>query len=574
LVKGKHLPWIDHELISLFRQRDKAWSIFRRTRANADWEVYRQLRNMSKTKTRNAKSNYYRDSLSNDSMNPKQFWKKIKTITNTSDKHCINQIRVSNTILHDPLSIAEAFNHHFSSVCSTLISKSDLGTGLLNNALPNHSSFYFRKIQPDEVQNAINELKGNSGAGLDGLDNKLIKLASHILMYPLTDLFNLSLSSCELPAIWKCARITPIHKGGDVLDLNNYRPISIICSTAKVFEKLIYNQLSHFLSANNILSPFQSGFRSNHSTSTALLKFTNDVFSAADNGELTGAIFIDLTKAFDLVDHYLLLDKLYAIGLSKNAVLWFSSYLHNRKQCVILHGKKSNLLIQQRGVPQGSTLGPLLFSIYVNNLPSIFNNCCAQLYADDTVLYTSKHDLPQIQACLQYDFKILQDWLLYNKLLLNKTKTYLMIFGTRQKLKSETNACIITCSDGTPLPQVDKFKYLGVWLDSKLSFKIHIGHILRKVNYGINALYRSRNCFTYSVRKKLASQLILPIFDYCDVVYHNSVKSDLSRLKTAYNRLCRFVLGCPFLTHHCTMYSALNWPSLNTRRQIHWLQLN
>jgi len=253
--------------------------------------------------------------------------------------------------------------------------------------------------------------------------------------------------------------------------------------------------------------------------------------------------------------------------------LWFSSYLHNRKQCVILHGKKSNLLIQQRGVPQGSTLGPLLFSIYVNNLPSIFNNCCAQLYADDTVLYTSKHDLPQIQACLQYDFKILQDWLLYNKLLLNKTKTYLMIFGTRQKLKSETNACIITCSDGTPLPQVDKFKYLGVWLDSKLSFKIHIGHILRKVNYGINALYRSRNCFTYSVRKKLASQLILPIFDYCDVVYHNSVKSDLSRLKTAYNRLCRFVLGCPFLTHHCTMYSALNWPSLNTRRQIHWLQL-
>lgn len=135
------------------------------------------------------------------------------------------------------------------------------------------------------------------------------------------------------------------------------------------------------------------------------------MFCASENGELTGAIFIDLTKAFDFVDHYLLLDKLHDIGLSENAVLWFNSYLHNRKQCVVLQGSKSDFLTQDRGVPQGSTLGPLLFSIYINDLPSIFNNCSVQLYADDTVIYISKPNLPQLQASLQSDFIILQDWL-------------------------------------------------------------------------------------------------------------------------------------------------------------------
>ncbi len=152
---------------------------------------------------------------------------------------------------------------------------------------------------------------------------------------------------------------------------------------------------------------------------------------------ITGAIFNDLTKAAGFVDGYLLLDKIHGISLSNNAVLWFNSCLHNRKQCVIVKGNQSDLLIQQRGVPQGSTLGPLLFSIYVNDLPSCLINRHIQLYADDTVIYTSKPDLPQIQISLQSDFNILQDWLSYNKLLLKKTKSYIMTFVTRKKLKSK-----------------------------------------------------------------------------------------------------------------------------------------
>ncbi|KAK0147983.1 hypothetical protein N1851_012350 [Merluccius polli] len=170
------------------------------------------------------------------------------------------------------------------------------------------------------------------------------------------------------------------------------------------------------------------------------------------------------------------------------------------------------------------------------------------------------------------DFSILEDWLLQNKLLLNKNKSVVMIFGTNSKLKSISDSCKISCKDGTTLQKVDKMKYLGVWLDPTLSFKTHIDYMIRKVNCRINMLYRSRNCFTFSVRKKLAMQLIFPILDYCDVVYISAPKSVLVPLIKVYNRTCRFILECPYLTHHCLMYQSLQFPSPHARRQLHWFQ--
>ena len=571
-VKGEHLPWITTELISLYRQRDKAWAEHRKTKNNDDWEAYKQLRNQSKVKTRNAKSNYYSECLNKDFKNPKQFWNKIKSITNDKQKHLISQIRDGDTIVHDSLSVAKALNHHFSSVCSSLLPESSTNTLSASTSPSCSTSFSFRKITPAEVKKAILDSNGNSSAGLDGLDMKYIKLAANVLMFPLADLYNLSLSTNEIPNIWKHARITPIHKAGDVLDCNNYRPISIICAIAKILEKLVFNQLSEYLNTNNILSPAQSGFRPNHSTSTALLKLTNDIFTAAGKGQMTGAIFVDLTKAFDFIDRYLLLDKLHNIGLSRNVLLWFSSYLHNRKQCVVINGEHSDLVVQERGVPQGSTLGPLLFLIFINDLPSILTNSQTQLYADDTVIYTSKATLDELQTTLQTEFTLLEDWLLQNKLILNKNKSVTMIFGTKSKLKSNQGHCVVACRDGTPLQKVDKVKYLGAWLDNSLSFKTHIHNTVRKVNWRLSMLYRSRNCFTRTIRKRIVTQLILPIIDYCDIVYNTATKSVLKPLVKVYNRICRFILDCPYHTHHCSMYQSLQFPPLHIRRQTHWLQ--
>lgn len=566
-IRGQNLPWIKGELIGLLKQRDKAWGKFRKTRDSTDWNIYKELRNRCKTETRNAKASYFKNSLATDFKNPKNFWKKMNYLTNKSSKSSTTHISSNGQMVSEPVMIAEAFSHHFATIGQTMSGNSHYGPSLTQGR--SNSSFCFNIVSPFDVQRVIDGMRAGCSAGPDGLDIRFFKLASHVLSFPLADLFNLSLTTGEIPSSWKSARVIPLHKGGSTSDMNNYRPISIINSVTKIFEKLIFNQLSTYLTDHNILSQHQSGFRPGYSTTTALLKFTNDVMSAADSNMPSGAIFIDLSKAFDLVDHYLLLDKLHAIGLSRTALLFFNSFLHNRTQSVFFQGRESKFKLIDKGVPQGSSLGPLLFSIFINDLPQMCSDSQIHLYADDTVLYYSSANISHIQHTLQSDFNKVQQWFLSNKLLLNKEKSYSMLFCTRTSSLPSTNWSV-TLLDGTLLERVEEFKYLGVWLDSQLSFRHHINAISKKITGCLKSLYRSVDCFSQEVRKRIVTQLIFPILDYADVVYGNTPETHLHPLNVLYNSLCRFVLRCPYRTHHCTMYEALNWPAPKNRRKLHW----
>lgn len=565
-VKGRHLPWISPDLICLFKKRDRAWEKCKQSRDPTDREVYRQLRNHCKTQTRNARSNYYKDAFSQNWNNPKQFWKHLDHLLNKSNNDSINSVIVNDNVISDPLMIAQAFNAHFSQISSSLYSDYLVSSSSSNQT---DGSFSFSRIQPSEVFQAISELK-NGSVGPDGLEAKFLKLGSSILIHPLSDLYSMSLDMSSIPIVWKTARVTPIFKGGDNTDLCNYRPISIICTVTKIFEKIIYQQLYKYLNQSNILSPYQSGFRSGYSTTTALLKFTNDVFSSCDKNQCTGVIFLDLSKAFDLVDHYLLLDKLKSIGFNRNALLWFNAYLHNRRQFVQFKDAQSDECIMEKGVPQGSILGPLLFSIFVNDLPQVCNNCQVHLYADDTVVYFSSSNSFLLQNKLQTDLKSVQNWLKSNLLKLNMKKSLCMLFGTHHSLKSaELN---LYFDNGTSVTKETSVKYLGIWLDPELNFKPHIDYIIKRTYSCLMPLYRSSNCFTFRVRKKIITQLILPIIDYADIVYQNTYNVYLKPLDVLFNNLCRFILKCPYRTHHCQLYNQLNWLLPDKRRQYHWFQ--
>ncbi len=249
----------------------------------------------------------------------------------------------------------------------------------------------------------------NKSTGFDNLNVMLLKLASPIVCDSLAYICNLSLLTSTFPSKWKVAKVTPIFKAGDKDDVNNYRPISVLPVISKIIERNVHNQLYDFFTTNNLLNQCQSGFRKHHSTATTLLDVTDHILNNMNNGMITGALFIDLKKAFDTVNHKLLLQKLQSYGINGCTLHWFSSYLCKRTQAVSINSTFSDVKNIDIGVPQGSILGPLLFIIYVNTLPDCIN-CKCVMYADDTTLLFTASDHDTLQKNMNESLSKIGRW--------------------------------------------------------------------------------------------------------------------------------------------------------------------
>ena len=397
---------------------------------------------------------------------------------------------------------------------------------------------------------------------------KLLKEAAPVISWPLATIFNYSLSSGEIPDEWKIAKVCPVYKDGPVIDTSNYRPISLLSICLKTFEKIVHEQLYNHLTINNLLSVYQSGFRPSHSTVTALIDVTDYILDNAHQGLYTGVVFLDLKKAFDTIDPHLLLDKLSNIGLRENEHLWFKNYLLNRNQCVSLNGVTSDLQQIEYGVPQGSVLGPLLFIIYINDLHLHVENSKVILYADDTALFYASKDTSEVQQVLQRDLSSVHSWLTANKLTLNVKKTKSMIFRTKKRVhKVPTNLNIKI--DDEPLEQADAFKYLGIWFDPLLSWESHVNKTITKISQRLGIIRRIRNCLPQQTAKMLIESMILPVFDYGDVVWSNCNSTLLCKLERLLNRAGKTIIRCPIRTSSTKVRQTLGWPSLVERQQFH-----
>lgn len=429
--------------------------------------------------------------------------------------------------------------------------------------------FHFIPFNVTEVCRALKNIDTSKSAGPDKLDPFFLKIAADIIAEPLTYIFNLSLSQNSIPEVWKSAFVLPLLKGGDPSSLNNYRPISKLCVLAKVLEKLVSEQLKDFLNLNNTMAQYQSGFRKQHSTITAGTKVVNDIIEALDDKKYCAALFIDLSKAFDTVDHITLLNKLFDIGLSSQAVGWFKNYLTARTQRVHTAGFYSSSLLVSKGVLQGSTLGPLLFAIYVNDLCQDISNSMYHLYADDTVLYFASRSLTQTIDFLQFAFDVFQSHLNNLKMVLNASKSKLMVFSGGKTLSA--NLQKITTAQGAEIESVTSYKYLGITIDNNLSFKEHIDSLVSKCKVKLGFFFRNKSCFSAKVRDYLISTTFLPILDYGDILFMNAAEKHLKRLDSVYHCALRFITGCGYGVHHCRLYAAANRPSLSARRLSHWL---
>ena len=279
-------------------------------------------------------------------------------------------------------------------------------------------------------------LNKSKGAGLDKLSSRLIRECADLISPYISTIFNFCLTTGIFPDDWKLAKVTPIFKQGDRSDMNNNRPISVISAIAKVFERIIYNHLSSYLSENNILSQYQSGFRSFHSTMTALLEATDNWAFNIDRGYVNAVVFLDLKKAFDTVNHPILLSKLYLYGVIGNAYELLSSYLGNRTQRCAVNGVISNTCTLTCGIPQGQYSGLCCFSCILMPYLIVYQTPNPRMYADDTHLTYADNDICSIEASLNQDLSNINRWLTANKLTLNMTKTEFMLIGSRQKLNS------------------------------------------------------------------------------------------------------------------------------------------
>ena len=379
------------------------------------------------------------------------------------------------------------------------------------------------------------------------------------LLDPLVHIFNSSFEEGVFPTQMKVAKVLPLFKAGNSSDVNNYRPISILPAFSKIFEKLVAKRLRKFLESKNILSDTQFGFRPGYSTELALTSLKNSVCKSIDEGLYTCGICLDLSKAFDTVNHNILLSKLEKYGIRSKPLCWFKSYLSNRKQFVELNSCKSRFETIKYGVPQGSVLGPLLFLLYINDLSKSSSLLNFLSFADDTTIHYSNNSLINLFSTLNFELKKVSTWLKLNKLTLNTDKTKYLIFSSVQKLyriKGKYTKDIVL--NDTPIERVDKIKLLGVIISEDFKWEAYITSLCNKLSRNVAIINKLKNYISSSILLKLYNTLITPHINYCITVWGNSESYNLDRVlrlrKKAVSSICRV----SFLDHSNPLFKQFN----------------
>ena len=398
-------------------------------------------------------------------------------------------------------------------------------------------------------------MKSKSSSGFDGVSTQFLKQYCHLLSEPITLIINQSLNTGIFPDKLKIAKVIPVHKD-PLLDrnmLNNYRPISILPSISKIFERVAYNQLYSYFSDNNIFYKSQYGFRKTHSTESAALELVNRIHEYLDKNLTPLAIYMDLSKAFDTINHEILLQKLKKYGLSEKTITWFSNYLNSRKQFVSYNNTSSSFSNISTGVPQGSILGPLLFIIYVNDIYSV-TNLDLIMYADDTCLLTpiainhsstsSKTSIDTADT-LNQKLNCIYNWLSANKLSLNISKTKCMLFHYKQK-NIFVNEYPDIKINNTSLKYEEHYKFLGFFLDNTLSWNYHIHNIANKISKTNGLLSKLKYFFPCKILIMIYNTLILSRLNYGITLWGFG---SCDRIKTIQKKAIRNINKAPFYSH-------------------------
>lgn len=527
-------PWLTNSLLLSLRKKDNLYKKMKRKPLNSNLLArYKRYSKVLSSLLKAAKRRYYDKELNKCGNNIKKKWKLVNEfLNNITQQKPIKSISQGDSSFTEPCDIAKAFSNHFSTIGSQLPSGP-----YVSEIVRSPQSFFLYPTCCEEIETIIAGLK-TTGPGLDGIHGFHIKLVNQLVAPILCHIFNLVFKSGIFPQAFKTAKIIPVLKKGDARCMNNYRPISILSFLDKILEKLIESRLSRYLKKFDLLTPCQFGFRASLSTNIATACLTDKIKSFIDRGDVAAAVFIDLSKAFDTIDHDILFFKLERYGITGPALTLLRSFLLNRQQIVSVSTATSPPVTVNRGVPQGSILGPLLFLIYINDLPLHLNSSQCILYADDTTVFNSHSNLSTLIQLLQADLCSLDHWCLLNKLSINVLKTCFLLFSSPQKKISAIPSLYIS---GDKIEFRRSTNFLGLIVDSHLKFHEHATSISKKVAYGIRILIRARPFFNSQTLLTLYYAFVHSHLNYCISSWGSTYHTHIAPLITLQKQALRII---------------------------------
>ena len=483
--------------------------------------------------------------------------------------------------------LSDEFATYFSSKVTNIRSSiSSVSSSFDDSSVLNHNSSIhnldtlsnFSPVSTEEITELILSSK-NKQCSLDPIPTVLLKKCIHSLAPIITNIANLSLTNGSFPSVFKHAIISPLLKKPslDKETLSNYRPISNLSFLSKLLERVVLKRLLTHLSYNNLFNEHQSAYTKHHSTETVLLSLHNDIISAMATQRLSGLCLLDLSSAFDTIDHNILLQRLSSsFGISQTALNWFSSYLLNRTYSVLIQGISSSTIKLMYGVPQGSVLGPVLFNLYTTPLSSVISshNINHHLYADDTQLFTcfSSSDFLNSSQTISCTFEAISNWMKENFLALNPNKTEFIVFGTYQQLSKLDNPTLHLSGD-INVESSSSVKNLGVTFDPCLSFHEHVTKLSQTCFYHIRDLRRLRSCLDLETASTIGTALVQSKLDYCNSLFFNLPSYEIQRLQFIQNSLARAIYCKSKFSHITPILQSLHWLRIKDRIEYKIIKL-
>ena len=567
-VRTSDPPWITTLLKRQIRKRKRLYRKAKQTNLERHWIKFRQLRNETNTMIRNSKQQFYdniAEKLKSKSLSSKDWWSTLKTFISPNLNSAIPPIESEGIIYTDDFEKANLFNNYFQG--QTVLDDSNAVLPELPEPsyLTSLSSIAF---DPQEVEEILRTLNTDKASGPDGLSNRILKELSHELSSPLCSLFNKSLSLGKFPSPYKDANVTLVHKKGDLSLVSNYRPISLLNSVAKLFEKLVFKYLYNHLQDNNMLSSLQSGFIPGDSTVNQLVYLYHIFTEALDAGKEVRTVFCDISKAFDRVWHEGLIYKLKAAGVSGDVLRWFQSYLSGRRQRVVLPGSLSEWVYIKAGVPQGSILGPLLFLLYINDIvKNIGSNI--RLFADDTSLFIIVDNPTTAALCLNSDLEKLSRWAAIWLVTFNPSKNESLLIS--RKINKPIHPPLYM--QNVQIQEVSSHKHLGLYFSNDCSWHQHIDYIKQKAWFRIHIMRKLKFKLDRKSLETIYLTFIRPLLEYGDVIWDNCTQYEKNELDKIQNEAARITTGTTKLVSLDNLYKEVGWQTLHRRRQDHKITL-